>query len=671
MNKENPPIPKPKLEEILLRAIDANPGENMRRHYSLPDLQKLMNSIVRTGGLITPILVERMNGTYKIRGGFRRFFAYRFLNEMHPGFFKRIRCKVYADLMQEQRIEMMVVENVCKEKIPNVELANGLWALYKYKAAKRLGIDKEEIDNAGDYWRFDTQLRRKYPMARFADETDKTKDSIRRAFLHQRVHHHIEDEVNRGRLSYTAALEFSRIYSKKIQWEFAQRIRSKGRYPTTPRLRRLIEKEFMVVEEKEKQPEEVKDLTEYFIKKQEEDMKRERERNFRKRTTEIKNFIKGCTRFINTFTQLVELDNDLVKTKTTRLGEKVSVPEAVYDSRPGNISMLEQFKSSRGYANQAELERLKGRNLDEQFRDYVKKAKIKKTLAPIDEVALKYIPLKLVVLDEKNVRRTFVDATLKEMADSFSKVGQLEPITLRPIKIRGKTKYKIVDGHRRYKATELAGFDTVEAVIKNMSDEDAALYQIEADVYQKVSLHEIAETIAVLYKMLKEKYGKRYSMKKFCKEYKGVKASTVSKATAYYVLDEKIKSLSAAGMISHGAAVELGKIKDVSKRYEAALTCILEGLNANTLIKGFEKEEVLIEDAKGMFPGYDMEKEIKGGKRRSLAELLDNNISPAGFFEREGIFSLSSLANSREISSALYAFYKSYDKLIATVSRVA
>ena len=56
-------------------------------------------------------------------------------------------------------------------------------------------------------------------------------------------------------------------------------------------------------------------------------------------------------------------------------------------------------------------------------------------------------------LQSRRIRR----ATLKEMVDSFKLVGQLEPITLRPIRVNGKTKYKIVDGHRRFRTAKLAG----------------------------------------------------------------------------------------------------------------------------------------------------------------------------------------------------------------------
>ena len=65
-------------------------------------------------------------------------------------------------------------------------------------------------------------------------------------------------------------------------------------------------------------------------------------------------------------------------------------------------------------------------------------------------------------------RRVFDEDKLKELAESIKEFGVLEPIIVTK-SVKG---YEIVAGERRCKACELAGFETIPAVIKDFSDED-------------------------------------------------------------------------------------------------------------------------------------------------------------------------------------------------------
>ena len=65
-------------------------------------------------------------------------------------------------------------------------------------------------------------------------------------------------------------------------------------------------------------------------------------------------------------------------------------------------------------------------------------------------------------------RRAFDPEKLQELADSIKEFGVLEPIIIKK-SIHG---YEIVAGERRKKASELAGLETIPAIIKDFSDED-------------------------------------------------------------------------------------------------------------------------------------------------------------------------------------------------------
>lgn len=67
----------------------------------------------------------------------------------------------------------------------------------------------------------------------------------------------------------------------------------------------------------------------------------------------------------------------------------------------------------------------------------------------------------------KQPRTTFEDAALKELADSISVLGVIQPITVRP---EGEG-YVIISGERRWRAAQLAGLETVPVYIRQVDDQ--------------------------------------------------------------------------------------------------------------------------------------------------------------------------------------------------------
>ena len=55
------------------------------------------------------------------------------------------------------------------------------------------------------------------------------------------------------------------------------------------------------------------------------------------------------------------------------------------------------------------------------------------------------------------------DEEMKNMIDSIKEFGILTPITVRP---REEGGYEIISGHRRMRACELAGMDTIPAIVR-------------------------------------------------------------------------------------------------------------------------------------------------------------------------------------------------------------
>ncbi len=68
-------------------------------------------------------------------------------------------------------------------------------------------------------------------------------------------------------------------------------------------------------------------------------------------------------------------------------------------------------------------------------------------------------------------RKEFDEASLSELADSIAEHGLLQPILVRPLPDGG---YQIVAGERRWRASRMAGLSEIPAVIRELSERDAA-----------------------------------------------------------------------------------------------------------------------------------------------------------------------------------------------------
>lgn len=97
-----------------------------------------------------------------------------------------------------------------------------------------------------------------------------------------------------------------------------------------------------------------------------------------------------------------------------------------------------------------------------------------------------------------NPRKRFPEEEMNELAESIKKNGVLQAILLRP-SVEG---YEIVFGERRYKASLLAGEDTIPAIVREMNDKEAYAIALvenvkrqdltpleEAEFYQKLILN--------------------------------------------------------------------------------------------------------------------------------------------------------------------------------------
>jgi len=95
-----------------------------------------------------------------------------------------------------------------------------------------------------------------------------------------------------------------------------------------------------------------------------------------------------------------------------------------------------------------------------------------------------------------NPRRSYNEAALHELADSIISQGVMSPIIVRELaQLDVEHTHEIVFGHRRARAARRAGLQAIPAIVRDMSDEQAALAQIHENLH-RADVHPVEEAEA-------------------------------------------------------------------------------------------------------------------------------------------------------------------------------
>lgn len=74
------------------------------------------------------------------------------------------------------------------------------------------------------------------------------------------------------------------------------------------------------------------------------------------------------------------------------------------------------------------------------------------------------------------------DEKMQEMAESIKKYGVMTPAIVRPLETGG---YELISGNRRKYAAELAGLETIPAVVRDLDDDAAIILMVDANLQRE------------------------------------------------------------------------------------------------------------------------------------------------------------------------------------------
>lgn len=215
------------------------------------------------------------------------------------------------------------------------------------------------------------------------------------------------------------------------------------------------------------------------------------------------------------------------------------------------------------------------------------------------------IPLDLIDDFPDHPFQVRMDEDMQQLVESIKERGVLTPITLRQ---KDDGRYEIVSGHRRRKACEIAGFETVRAEVREMTRDEAIIYMVESN-FQRSQI--LPSEKAFSYKMRLEamkRQGKRLEATsspvgtKFDRSSDVITAETGDSRNQihrYIRLTElipEILQMVDEGKIAFRPAVELSYLTEIEQRWlhEAMeYTDATPSLSQSIKLKAFSQDKTL------------------------------------------------------------------------------
>jgi len=282
----------------------------------------------------------------------------------------------------------------------------------------------------------------------------------------------------------------------------------------------------------------------------------------------------------------------------------------------------------------------------------------------MDEVV--YLYLDDIIPNRFQPREVFDERALKELALSIREHGVIQPIIVRKI----GTKYEIIAGERRYKASTLAGLTKIPAIIRNLDDKESSKVALienlqrkdltpieEARTYQK-----ILDIDNITQEELAKSMGKSQSAVS-----NKLRLLTLSNKIQDALLNEKISERHARSLLNVPDEKEREKLTDliIEKRLSVKdLENIIKNKESVEATKVSEEstnevnKEALIEPAEeekpnNEYPRINFEDLLKNLKKDTPVveeeiETLDIQESDGNYFSFEGLTSIkhSKFSNS-------------------------
>ena len=166
-----------------------------------------------------------------------------------------------------------------------------------------------------------------------------------------------------------------------------------------------------------------------------------------------------------------------------------------------------------------------------------------------DENAVVTLRISMIDPNKNQPRKAFKEDSLKELADSITTYGMIQPIVV----TRSGKRYQIVAGERRFRAAKLAGLKEVPVLIREYTEaertEVAIIENIQRDDLNPIEKAQAYDQLVKEYSLTQEELAKRLSVSRSVIA-NGMRLLKLSQEVQALLIEEKITEGHARLLIS-------------------------------------------------------------------------------------------------------------------------
>jgi len=208
-----------------------------------------------------------------------------------------------------------------------------------------------------------------------------------------------------------------------------------------------------------------------------------------------------------------------------------------------------------------------GKGLDALLPSAVPTAKLNEQTTSTD---VQYVKVDAIVPNRYQPRHMFAPGELAELAASIRESGVLQPVLVRR---KGDGIFELISGERRWRASKEAGLETIQAVIRNCSDQESMVLALVENL-QREDLNPM-ETARAFSRMMNE-FGLTQDA---IAQKVGCDRSSVANAVRLVNLHPEVQELVESGSLSAGHAKVILGLESPESQLRIARMATAQGLS--------------------------------------------------------------------------------------------
>jgi ParB family transcriptional regulator, chromosome partitioning protein len=199
------------------------------------------------------------------------------------------------------------------------------------------------------------------------------------------------------------------------------------------------------------------------------------------------------------------------------------------------------------------------------------------TLKPVDGAYFAELPVTAIAPNPRQPRQVFDEEAMAELVHSVKEIGLLQPVVVRPVGTADETRYELIMGERRWRATQQAGLEVIPAIVRETGD-DELLRDALLENLHRSDLNPLEEAAA--YQQLLDDFGCTHEQ---LAGRIGRSRPQISNTLRLLKLSPAVQRRVAAGVLSAGHARALLAVDNADIQDRLAGRVVAEGISVRGL----------------------------------------------------------------------------------------